>query len=337
MKFSQGIVAAGLRFAILGAAVASFGWGADANAADPPVRLVWNGPGMTQIAADVAMQKGYWKAQGLNLEILKVSGGSDVIRAVLSGSADVGYVFYEHMILLRAQHQELQAFGLAMDKPGLDIIASSKKGINRLQDLKGHPVGVSAPGSGTHLFLNYALSSVGVQPGSFQVVGVGLGATAVAALEQDNVRAISTAEPTTTMVLERDPGATILVDSSDPASVKQMMGASSYPAIGLFAKKSWVTANPAAAQKLAAGLQQALDFIQSSTPEVVYAAVPNSLGDKKIALKVLARSAATVSKSTCYSKEGVDAVYKVQVSSNKDVAAAKIDLADTYTNKFCKQ
>src|ERR1043165_528851 len=66
-----------------------------------------------------------------------------------------------------------------------------------LVDLK---VGVSAPGSSTDFFLKYLLKKNGLDPTSAAVIGVGLGATAVAAMQQGQIDAAVMLDPSVTVL-----------------------------------------------------------------------------------------------------------------------------------------
>ncbi len=64
----------------------------------------------------------------------------------------------------------------------------------------GKKVGVSAPGSSTDFFLKFLLKKAGVDPNSAAVIGVGLGATAVAAMEQGQIDAAVMLDPAVTVL-----------------------------------------------------------------------------------------------------------------------------------------
>ena len=64
-----------------------------------------------------------------------------------------------------------------------------------VKDLAGKKVGVSAPGSSTDFFLKYLLAKNGVDPDAVAVIGIGLDATAVAAMEQGTVDAAVMLDP----------------------------------------------------------------------------------------------------------------------------------------------
>ena len=60
----------------------------------------------------IAEQKGYFKDEGLNVEIVDFAGGSQSLRAVVGGSADVVSGAFEHTINLQASKQYFRAFVL---------------------------------------------------------------------------------------------------------------------------------------------------------------------------------------------------------------------------------
>ena len=71
-----------------------------------------------------------------------------------------------------------------LSRPGARVSPRHTNEISSVKDLAGKKVGVSAPGSSTDFFLKYLLAKNGVDPNSVAVIGIGLDATAVAAMEQ---------------------------------------------------------------------------------------------------------------------------------------------------------
>ena len=99
--------------------------------------------------------------------------------------------------------------------PGLVLVVSpSHTGeIKSIKDLAGKKVGVSAPGSSTDFFLKYLLKKNGLDPASAAVIGVGLGATAVAAMEQGQIDAAVMLDPSVTVLQGSHPDLRILSDT----------------------------------------------------------------------------------------------------------------------------
>ena len=61
-------------------------------------------------------------------------------------------------------------------------------------------IGVTAPGSSTHNIVNFALSKAGLDPRDVSIIGVGASSTAVAAMENGEIDAISNIDPAISMI-----------------------------------------------------------------------------------------------------------------------------------------
>src|SRR5215831_8215886 len=94
-------------------------------------------------------------AQGLEkkeVNIADFAGGSQALRAVVGGSADVVSGAYEHTLNMQPKGQYLQCFVQQGRAPQIAIGISKARAVTYKspKDLKGLKVGVSAPGSSTH-------------------------------------------------------------------------------------------------------------------------------------------------------------------------------------------
>lgn len=72
--------------------------------------------------------------------------------------------------------------------PGTPLVVNTKyrNEIKNPKDLRGRPVGVTAPGSATDLLMRYMMSKEGVRPEEMKIIGVGTN-TIVPAIENDQV------------------------------------------------------------------------------------------------------------------------------------------------------
>ena len=143
--------------------------------------------------------------RALAVELVDLKGGSDALKAVLGGSADVVSGYFDHCVNLAAKKQELQSFVVYDRYPGRVLVVSPAhtSEIKSIKDLAGKKVGVSAPGSSTDFFLKFLLKKNGIDPASVAVIGVGLGATAVAAMEQGQIDAAVMLDPSVTVLQGR--------------------------------------------------------------------------------------------------------------------------------------
>src|SRR6058998_1401239 len=96
----------------------------------------------------IAERLGYFKDEGLEVEISDFEGGSKALQAVVGGSADVVSGAWENTIDQQPKGLNLQGFVLQGRYPMITVgIAKAKAASYKSpKDLKGMKIGVSAPG-----------------------------------------------------------------------------------------------------------------------------------------------------------------------------------------------
>src|SRR3989449_811589 len=161
-----------------------------ARAKDPATIQMAVG-GQTQfiyLPLTLANQLGYFKDEGLSVNISDLRGGSEAMAAMMGGSVDMVTGFYEHTIRARAQGKHLVMVALFDRYPGLVLMVGKPhfNQVHSIKDLVGKPVGVTAPGSSTDQLVKYLLRQNGLDPHSIPVVTSGI-STMPAALEQGHV------------------------------------------------------------------------------------------------------------------------------------------------------
>ncbi len=288
----------------------------------------------------LAQQLGEFDKAGVKVEMVDFKGGSQSLTAVLGGSADVVSGYFDHCVNLAAKNQALQAFVVYDRYPGFALVVSPQHtgAIKSVKDLAGKKVGVSAPGSSTHFFLNYIMSKNKVDPGSVGVIGVGLGATAVAAMEQGNVEAAIMLDPAVTLLQGKNKDLRILADTRTQKDTLDVFGGE-YPGGALYTKADWIEKNPKAVQGMTTAIVNTLKWIHSHTPEEIMAKMPEDLvgPDKALYLAALKNTLPMYSLTGKMDPKGAKAVLDVFSQSSEAVAKANVDLSKTYTNKFVDQ
>jgi NitT/TauT family transport system substrate-binding protein len=285
----------------------------------------------------LAKQLGEFDKAGLAVELVDLKGGSDALKAVLGGSADVVSGYFDHCVNLAAKKQELQAFVVYDRYPGLVLVVSpSHNGeINSIKDLAGKKVGVSAPGSSTDFFLKYLLKKNGLDPSSAAVIGVGLGATAVAAMEQGQIDAAVMLDPSVTVLQGNHPDLRILSDTRTQKDTLSTFGGE-YPGGALYSTTAWVAGHEKEVQALTNAIVSTLSWIHSHSPEEIMAKMPDeTVGkNKELYLAALKNTIPMYSETGKMDPKGADAVLAVFSEGSPEVAKANIDVAKTFTNKF---
>jgi sulfonate transport system substrate-binding protein len=309
-----------------------------AGAAAAKVTIAVGGAGcLCYLPTVLAEQLGEYKKAGVEVEMVNFKGGSQALTAVLGGSADVVSGYFDHCVNLAAKNQAMQAFVVYDRYPGLALVVAPKNSaaISSVKDLAGKKVGVSAPGSSTHFFLTYLLSKNGVDPNSVGVVGVGLEATAVAAMEQGSIDAAVMLDPAVTLLQGKNKDLKILSDTRTQHDTLGVFGGE-YPGGALYTRADWIASHEKEVQALTNAMVATLKWIHSHTAEEIMAKMPPELvgSDKALYLAALKNTIPMYSETGRMDPKGAAAVLAVFSQSSPEVAKANIDLSKTYTNKF---
>lgn len=285
----------------------------------------------------LAQEIGEYKKNGIDAEIVDFKGGSQSLTAVIGGSADVVSGYFDHCVNLAAKGQTLQSFVVYDRYPGLVLVVSPahKDEIKSIKDLAGKKVGVSAPGSSTDFFLKYLLKKNGVDPASASVIGVGLGASAVAAMEQGQIDAAVMLDPSVTVLQNKFKDLKILSDTRTEHDTREVFGGD-YPGGALYTKADWIEKHPKEVQALTTAMVNTLKWIHSHTPEEIMAKMPANLvgPDKAGYLAALKNTIPMFSTTGLMDPKGAAAVLAVFSLSSPDVAKANVDVSKTFTNKY---
>src|SRR6202051_426255 len=288
----------------------------------------------------LAKQLGEFDKAGLAVELVDLKGGSDALKAVLGGSADVVSGYCDHCVNLAAKKQELQAFVVYDRYPGLVLVVSpSHTGeIKSIKDLAGKKVGVSAPGSSTDFFLKYLLKKNGVDPTSTAVIGVGLGATAVAAMEQGQIDAAVMLDPSVTVLQGNHPDLRILSDTRTQKDTLDVFGGE-YPGGALYSTTASVAGHEKEVQALTNAILNTLGWIHAHTAEEIMAKMPPEIvgKNKELYLAALKNTIPMYSQTGQMDPKGADAVLAVFSEGSPEVARASVDVSKTFTNKYVEQ
>jgi len=285
----------------------------------------------------LANQLGEYDKAGLKVDLVDLKGGSDALKAVLGGSADVVSGYFDHCVNLAAKKQELQSFVVYDRYPGEVLVVSPTHTaeIKSIKDLAGKKVGVSAPGSSTDFFLKFSLKKNGIDPASVAVIGVGLGATAVAAMEQGQIDAAVMLDPSVTVLQGSHPDLRILSDTRTEKDTLAVFGGE-YPGGALYSTAAWVASHEKEAQALTNAILNTLNWIHTHSAEDIMEKMPPEMVGKnrELYLAALKNTIPMYSQSGKMDPKGADAVLAVFSVGSPEVAKANIDVSKTYTNKF---
>ena len=287
----------------------------------------------------ISEQLGYFKAEGLEVEISDFAGGARALQAVVGGSADVVSGAYEHTINLQSKNQFFQAFVLQGRAPqiALGVSAKTMPGYKSLADLRGKKIGVSAPGSSTNMVANLVLSRAGIKAEEVSYIGVGTSAGALAAMRSGQIDAMSNTDPVMTM-LEQKGEVRIISDTRTLKGTLEVFGGP-MPAACLYAPAEFVQKNPNTVQALANAIVHGLKWLQTAGPSDIIKTVPEGylLGDRGLYLASFDKVREAIALDGIIPEDGTRTALKALASFEPSVKPEKIDLDRTYTNLYARR
>lgn len=140
----------------------------------------------TYLPLYLAADKGMFAKEGLQVNLLNFRGGSDLIKALVAGSVDVGVVSLWEVTGAITAGQPLKAFYGGFNVPAFDWYAVPS--IKTIADAKGKRIGVTQYGSSTDFLTRYALLSNGLDPvKDVQIIQGGDSPTRLAAMQANQI------------------------------------------------------------------------------------------------------------------------------------------------------
>ena len=114
----------------------------------------------------VAIEKGYFEEEGLDIELLLTPGADKVTAAVLSGDADIGFSGSEATIYVYngGEKDYLKTFAQLTQKDGTFLVSREKYKNFKLDDLRGKSVIGGRAGGMPEMTFEWALRENGIDP-----------------------------------------------------------------------------------------------------------------------------------------------------------------------------
>ncbi|MGZ5032092.1 MAG: ABC transporter substrate-binding protein [Usitatibacter sp.] len=288
----------------------------------------------------VAERKGYFRDEGLEVEIPDFAGGAKALQALVGGSADMVSGAYEHTINMAAKKQPIKAVVLQAKYSSIALVMPKDKAAKykSAKELKGLKIGVTAPGSSTNMFVNNLLAKEGLKPTDVSIVGVGAGSGAVAAMEKGEIDAISNLDPVLTQLESTDKFAAV-ADSRTEKGMKDIYGGD-YHASVIYITDEFIKKNPNTVQAVVNAMVRADKWIAKATPQEIVDLMPNEYkaGNPSLYKEALLKNMIGFSEDGLMSMKAAENVYKVLRQFEPSViAAGKMDLNATFDNSFVKK
>ncbi|MDP9043504.1 MAG: ABC transporter substrate-binding protein [Pseudomonadota bacterium] len=308
-----------------------------ARAESGPIRIMVSGiEKQIYLPAALAQRLGYFKEQGLDVQLRSETSGVNAEDELLTGGVQGVVGFYDHTILLQTKGKFVESVVQFSRAPGEAEVVASRLADRVLTpaDFKSRVAGVTGLGSSTHLLTQFLAARHGVKPGEMTTIAVGSGAAFAEALGKGRIDMGMTTEPTVSRLL-RSGQARMLVDLRTPNTSDPVLGGV-YPGACLYMATVWVEGHRPQVQRLVNALVKALHYMESHRADEIAAVLPDDYygEDRALYVEALRDSLSMFVGDGAMPATGPQTVLRVMRTVSKSVAARPVDLSKTYTTEF---
>lgn len=211
----------------------------------------------------VAIEKGYFEEEGINLSLKNGFGADKVMTAVLSGESDIGFMGSESTIYTYQEgaNDLIVNFAQLTQRAGNFLVAREKMSDFTWDALKGKTVLGGRVGGMPEMVFEYILKQNGINPKEDLTINqsIDFGSTAAAF-----------AEGLGDYTIEFEPSATSLEKEGKGYVVASLGVDSGYvPYTSFSAKESYIKANPDIIQGFTNALQKGMNYVQKHSPSEI--------------------------------------------------------------------
>ena len=211
----------------------------------------------------VAINNGYFKENGIEVDLTTGQGADAVMTSVLSNQCDIGFAGPEASIYVYNEGKEdyTQVFAQMTKKDGSFLIARNKTNNFSWQDLKGKTVIPGRKGGVPYMTLEYVLRKNGIDPKKDVTLDDSIKFDLMAgAFTSGNADYVTLFEPTASLTSKENKGYIV-------ASVGESAGEIPYTAY--FAKKSYINNNEDTIQKFTNSIYKGQKWVKEHTSKEI--------------------------------------------------------------------
>lgn len=263
----------------------------------------------------VAIEKGYFKDYGIDIELILTAGADKVSAAVLSGDADIGFSGSEATIYVYhgGEKDYLKTFAQLTQKDGSFLVSREKYDNFTLDDLKGKTIIGGRAGGMPEMILEYALKQNGINPKTDLEIDTSVAFAAMSgAFIGGQGDFVSLFEPNALELEQQGQGYVV-------ASLGELGGIVPYTSYS--ARKSYIKKNKELIANFEKAIQKGLDFVHNHSDkevaETILSQFPDtSLSDLEKVVKRY-RSIDAWPTTTKFSQESFDHLQEIMIDNGQ--------------------
>lgn len=304
---------------------------------------VANKSALAYLPLTVAEQMGFFRLEGLDVDIIEPPSLMRAQQLATSGGADIVSGWVEQTLAWQAKDQlkgpTFVAFVLMGRAPQMAFGVSTKTlpDFKNLGDLRGKKIGIMAPSTPSHTIAHLVLTRGGLRLGDTSFVSVGTPSGALAALRAGQIDALSYIDPLVTQ-LEQRGELRVVADTRTLRGTLAACGGD-MPASCLYATPEFVQKSPVTTQAVTHAMVHALKWLQTAGVSDLMKIVPESYfaGDRALYLAAFARMREAIALDGIIPPVGMRNTLEAVRSADPALRAQRIDLDKCYTNVFAQK
>lgn len=261
----------------------------------------------------VAIEKGYFKEVGIDIDLILTAGADKVTAAVLSGDADIGFCGSEGTIYVyNAKEKDyLKTFAQLTQKDGSFLVSREKIDNFTLNDLKGKSVIGGRAGGMPEMTFEWALKQNGIDPKNDLEIDTSIAFAAMGgAFISGQGDFVTLFEPNALEIEQQGYGYVV-------ASIGELGGVVPYTSYS--ARGSYIEKNSELISNFTKAIQKGLDFVHNSSDKEVAEAILSQFPDTSLndLEKVVARYRKIDAwpKTTKFSEESFDHLQDIMIDN----------------------
>jgi NitT/TauT family transport system substrate-binding protein len=232
----------------------------------------------TFLPADYARVKGYFAAEGLDVQQIATRGGGPDLAALLSGDVEFNFGVGPYQIGAAQADRPIVNVLNMLSRNLIGVViskaAAEKSGVKpdaplaeRARALKGLRIGMTQPGSLTHRQVEHLMRIGGLHEGEVEIVALGAPASLVSSFDQGRIDGYAISTPHDRLMVQRGK-AVMWVDNAngdDPSIDPFVMS-------GLVVAPKTLADDPETVHRMVTALRKAMDDIRAKpTAEIAQA------------------------------------------------------------------
>ena len=224
----------------------------------------------------VAIEKGFFKEEGLDIELILTPGADKVTAAVLSNDADIGFSGSEATIYVYngGEKDYLKTFAQLTQKDGSFIVSRKKIDNFTLNDLKGKTIIGGRIGGMPEMTLEWVLKENGINPEKDLNIDTSVAFAAMSgSFIGGNGDYVSLFEPTALKMEQEGYGYVV-------ASLGELGGVVPYTSYS--ARKSFIEKNPEIIDKFTKAIEKGLEYVRTTNDEQIAKDILNQFPDTSL-------------------------------------------------------